>query len=111
MTLEDRFQLLHPFDEALLEARVLEEDLDERTDLRADSGGIHHRGPALDDAGRLELLDALVDGGGREPDPLADLGLRERSVPLDECQDAAVELVEFSNACACACRGSILAAA
>src|ERR1044072_6813016 len=54
-------------------------------------------GPARDHARGLELLDPLVHRGGREPHPLGDLGLRERSVLLHQRQDAAVGAVEFAG--------------
>src|SRR5207237_65629 len=65
---------LHALDEPPLEARVLEEHLDERRHLRADGGGIDDGCPAPDDTRRLELLHPLVHGRGRDADAFRVLG-------------------------------------
>lgn len=51
---------------------------------------------AEDDALALQAADALRAGGGRQPDPLTQLGEGEAAFGLEDAQDMAVDLVQFA---------------
>src|SRR5581483_677646 len=77
------------------DARMADDHADERGDVEAEPARVEDRAVAGDDAGRLELLDALEHGGRGEIDGLAEPGERGPAVLLQEPEDLPVGLVQL----------------
>jgi len=74
---------------------VADDHTDEGRDVEAEPTRVEQRAVAENDPGRFELLDALEDGGSREPDRLADARERRPAVVLEEAQDLKVGVVQL----------------
>jgi hypothetical protein len=78
-------------------ALVIQRDLDEHQQRRAQLGRIHARVIAGDHAVALHPLDPLDTGGDRQPDLLREIFHGHPAVLLQEPQDLVVELVECAD--------------
>ena len=87
MALEDVCNLIDPPRERLVVARMRDANADERPDVVAHQPRIEARHVAEDHAARVQLADAVGDGGLRQPHRLGDLHLGRAGVVLKQVQD------------------------